>query len=188
MIIMKIFSPSQPASAQKTQASPARSKHTRTALKNGRDTKTKGHVSFEQVCQPDSQVHQQSHLDSTLPPVSLAVQPGPEPGRQAKEVGTWICVSSGSRQKLPCCSLGRLAPRLQLPGPHHRIGVGSKICLAVNTDLQQHVSPCPCPARALPGFILPAISPTPVSLPSAAAPLAAPVRGASNMSVPHAEL
>lgn len=75
----------------------------------------------------------QVHLDFAVYHFSSAVQALPRPAKS-------VCVSSGSRQKLPCCSLGRLAPRLQLPGPHHRIGVGSKICLAVSADLQQHTS------------------------------------------------
>lgn len=112
---------------------------------------------------------------------SSAVQALPRPAKS-------VCVSSGSRQKLPCCRLGRLAPRLQLPGPHHRIGVGSKICLAVNADLQQHVSARPCPALRPVQSNLLAIIASPLTLLSAAAPLPLPVRGASIMCVPHAEL
>lgn len=110
---------------------------------------------------------------------------GPGPPRPAKSVR----VSPGSRQKLPCCSLGRLALRLQLPGPHHRIGVGSKICLSLSAHRQQQplCAPMSCSAPC-PQDCVSLSLPAPLTLLSAAAPLPLPVRGASTMCVPHAEL
>lgn len=150
MIIMKIFSPSLPASAQKTQASPTRSKHTRTALKNGRDTETRRHVSFEQVCQPDSQVHQQSHLDSTLPPVSLAVQPGPDQdGRPRKSVPG--CVSAlGLGKSFHAAAWDASLPGSSYPGRTTESelvpkSVWQSTLIFNNTSLHAHVLLVPCP-------------------------------------------
>lgn len=74
----------------------------------------------------------------TMPSINPPVRS--RPGQSGQ-----FCVSATSRQKLPCCRHG--TPRS--PAPATRAAPPNRsrfqICLVVNTDLQQHVSPCPCP-------------------------------------------
>lgn len=184
--------PSLPASAQKPQASPARSKHTGNAL-NGRDTRQRQrHVSFEQVCQPDFSTsstkviwtrHCRPSVLQSSPVQTRPAGPRQSVPRYVSALGLGKSFHAAAWDaSLPGSSYpGRTTESELVPKSVWQFNLG--ILIFNNTSLHAHVLLVPCP-----GFVLPAISPSPVPLPSAAAPLAAPVRGVSNMSVPHAEL
>lgn len=145
MTIMKIFSRLYlPQPRQPKPASRAFSKHGKGLM----DDKTID----EQICQPDCCKMQTSSMSACLDYAAhqsvSPVQSGPgQPGRG--QSAHKISVSLGLGKSFLAAALGRLAPRLQLPGPHHRMGVGSKSAWSTqifnNTSLHAHVLLVPRP-------------------------------------------